>query len=113
MAAHAIRVQDLVARAGVRKIDTECSKEDLLPLAKFCDPWELIGQNLGLERQQISAVNEDCKSTDLKRLGILQKWKEMYSFKATYRSLVTAFIACGKNDQALKICQYLAAKEQR
>ena len=109
----AIRVQDLAARAGVKKIDTECSKDDLLSLSKFCDPWELIGRSLGLESQQISAIDADYKSTDLKRLGILQKWKEMLSFKATYRGLVMAFIACRRNDQAFKICQYLAVKEQR
>ena len=38
-----------------------CSRNDLLALLKFCDPWDLIGQHLELEQSQISAIGDDNK----------------------------------------------------
>ena len=107
----AISVEDLASKAGVIDINTECSKDDILSLASFCDPWQLIGRHLGLTQAQISAIDGDNRNTDLKRLGALQKWKEMCVFKATYRVLVEVFIDCGKVQQALEVCQHLAQKE--
>ena len=107
----ALSVEGLAARAGVVDINTECSKDDILSLASYCDPWQLIGQRLGLTPAQISAIDGDNRNTDLKRLGALQKWKEMCVFKATYRVLVEALIDCGKVQQGSEVCQHLAQKE--
>jgi hypothetical protein len=106
-----LTVEDLAAKARILDIDRECNKADFLSLAKFCDPWELIARHLGLSQAQISAIDGDNRSTDLKRLGSLEKWKEMRVFKATYRVLVGALVDCGKVQQALEVCQYLAQKE--
>ena len=106
-------VDDLAARAGVVDINRECGKDDILSLARFCDPWQLVGRHLGLSEPQISAIDGDNRSTDLKRLGALQKWKEMFVFKATYRVLVGVLIDCGKAQQAMDVCKYLAQKESR
>ena len=106
-------VDDLVAKARVVNIDRECGNDDILSLASFCDPWQLVGQHLHLSPPQISAIDGDNRGTDLKRLGVLQKWKETFVFKATYRVLVTALIDCGKIQQAFEVCKYLAQKEGR
>ena len=106
-----LSVEDLAAKAGVVDINTECSKDDILSLASYCDPWQLIGQRLGLTPAQISAIDGDNRNTDLKRLGALQKWKEMCVFKATYRVLVEALIDCDKGQQAMEVCKHLAQKE--
>ena len=89
-------VDDLAARARVTNINREYGSDDILSLASFCDPWQLVGQHLRLTPAQISAIDGDNRSTDLKRLGILQKWKEMFMFNVTYRVLVGALIDCGK-----------------
>lgn len=107
----AFTVEALVTKAGVRNIDQECSDTDILSLANFCVPWNLVGQHLHLTGSQLSAIDGDCKSTELKRLGTLQKWRQTYSFKATYRRLVEALLSCGKADEALKVCKFLAQKE--
>ena len=106
-------VDELAARAGVVDINRECGKDEILSLASFCDPWQLVGRHLGLSEPQISAIDGDNRSTDLKRLGALQKWKEMFVFNATYRVLVGALIDCGKAQQAMDVCKYLAQKESR
>ena len=103
--------EELAVQAGVRNINQECSENDLLALSQFCDPWELVGQYLELTRAQISAIDADNRSTDMKRLGVLQKWKETFAFKATYRVFVAALLACGKTQQALDVCKILAQKQ--
>lgn len=106
-------VDDLAVRAGVIDINRECGTDDILSLAIFCDPWQLVGRHLRLTDAQINAIDGDNRSTDLKRLGALQKWREMFVFKATYRVLVEALIDCGKAQQASEVCKYLAQKESR
>ena len=105
-----ITIDELAAQAGIKDInlDQQCFNDDLLSLYNLCDPWELIGQHLKLTRPQISAVDGDNKTTDEKRLGVLQKWKETFAHKTTYRVLVTALLACGKAEQALEVCKTLA-----
>ena len=104
-------VDELADQAGARDLDRECTNEDFLDLHKFFDPWELIGQHLKLAQSQISAVDGDYKTTDQKRLGLLQKWKEIFAHKATYRAVIAALLACGKAEQALEVCKILAQKQ--
>ena len=111
MAAAPLSIEDLVTKAGVKDIDQPCLETDLVHLAKYCDPWELVGRHLGLKEHHLSDIREDHKSAELRRLGVLQKWYQMLSFKATYRALASALIACNKVDQALKVCYFLAGME--
>ena len=110
-----ITIDELVVQAGIEVInlDQQCNNDDFLTLYEFCDPWELIGQHLKLTRSQISAVDGDNKTMDQKRLGLLQKWKDTFAHKATYRVLVTALLACGKAEQALEVCKTLALAQQK
>jgi hypothetical protein len=104
-------VDELADQAGARDLGRECTDVDFLDLHKFFDPWELTGQHLKLTRSQINAIDEDYKTTDQKRLGLLQKWKEIFAHKATYRVMIAALLACGKAEQALKVCKILAQKQ--
>ena len=106
-------VDGLVRKTGVRNIDQECTNEDFLALADLCDPWNLVGQHLRLSPSQLSAIDSDNKTTALKRLALLQRWRESFAFKATYKVLVSALLSCGKTDQALKVCKVLAQKQGR
>ena len=108
-----ITIDELAAQAGIKDInlDQQCFNDDLLLLYNLCDPWELIGQHLKLTHPQISAVDGDNKTIDEKRLGVLQKWKETFAHKATYRVLLTALLACGKAEQALEVCKILAQEK--
>jgi hypothetical protein len=106
-----LEVEELIARSGVKSINKECSDEDILAFGDICDPWELVGKFLELSEPEISAIAEDNRTASLRRLGVLQKWKSKFAFKATYRVLITALLKCKKADQAWKVCQILAQKE--
>ena len=107
----AFTVEDLVKETGVKNIDQECTNDDFLTLADLCDPWNLVGSYLKLSQSVLSAIDSDNKSTALKRLAVLQRWREIFAFKATYRVLVDALLSCTKANQALKVCKFLAQKQ--
>ena len=108
-----ISIDELISKAGVKNINQPCLEKDLVHLAKYCDPWELVGRHLELKDHHLSDIREDHKSAELRRLGVLQKWYQMLSFKATYRALVSALISCNKVDQALNVCHFLAGLERQ
>ena len=108
-----ITLEQLIVKYGVKNIDTECTDDDILSLGDLCDPWNLVGRHLGLTESQLSAIDEDNLKVDLKRLGVLHKWRSLNAFQATYRKLVEALLRCGKVDKALKVCQALAKKESK
>ena len=106
-----VTLNDLIAQSGVRNIDEKCTDEDILAFGEFCDPWNEVGLYLGLDRSQLSAIDGDSRTVSLKRLGVLQKWKEAFVFKATYRKLVEALLKCNKADTAFKVCEIVAQKQ--
>ena len=88
-------------------------KEHTHHLAEFCDPWENIGYFLKLTKSNISAIKEDhSSSTEKQRIAMLQKWKEKFAHKATYRVLVEALIQSEHAEQALELCQKLKHEMQ-
>ena len=80
----------------------------LLNLSKLCVDWRLIGFYLDLKKVDISAVDEDNRTADEKRAGMLGRWKEKLAFKATYRVFIQALLACGKTEDAVEACKTIA-----
>ena len=80
----------------------------LLKLAKHCVDWRLIGLYLDLIKSDITAVDEDYRTTDEKRAGMLERWKEKFAFKAKYGVLIEALLACGKTQDAVDACKTIA-----
>ena len=106
-----VTLEDLIVLYGVKNIDRKCTDEDILALGNFCDPWELVGRFLGLDPPEISGIAEDNRTAPLRRLAVLKSWKSKFTFKATYRALITALLKCGKANLASKVCEILAEKE--
>ena len=67
--------------------------------------WRLIGLYLDLTKADIAAVDEDNRTADEKRAGMLGRWKEKFAFKATYRVFIEALLACGKAEDAVDACK--------
>ena len=80
----------------------------LINLSQHCVDWTLIGFYLDLTRADIAAVNGDYQTVDEKRAGMLERWKEKFAFKATYRAFVEALLACGKAEDAMDACKTIA-----
>ena len=106
-------IEDIAREAGIifpQNFETLCRDCDIDDLAELCDPWELIGYHLGLDQAQLSAIKDDYSNTELKRIKMLQKWKES-RFKPTYGHLIEAFLKCGKVEQALIVGKRLSQNE--
>ena len=109
--AEAVTLQDVATQAGLKTLDVldqECSQQVLLRLAKYCVDWQLTGLCLELTEAEITAVDEDCRTAEQKRAGMLRKWKEKFAFKATYRVLIEALLSCGKASDAINACKTIA-----
>ena len=104
-------LQDVAVQAGVGRLEIlekECSQQLLLSLAKLCVDWKLIGFHLDLTRAEIVAVDGDNHTIDEKRVGMLGRWREKFAFKATYRVLIEALLACGRTSDAVDACKTIA-----
>ena len=88
-----------------------CSQQDILELSKYCVDWQLIGVYLKLIEADITAVDGDYHSVAEKRIGMLQRWREKFSFKATYRVFIEALLSCGKASDALEACKIIASSK--
>ena len=108
---HEITMQEVATQAGIDNLDIlnqECSPKMLLTLAQHCVDWRLIGLYLDLTKADIAAVDEDNRTADEKRAGILGRWKEQFAFKATYRIFIEALLACRKTEDAVDACKTIA-----
>ena len=97
----------ITSEAGITilDLDKECTEHAILGLAKFCDPWQWVACHLKLTKAEINAIDEDCRSTDVKRLAVLQKWRQKFAMKATYRVFVDALLRCGLVMDASDVCK--------
>ena len=109
-----ITLQEVASQAGVDKLDVfnqECSQRMLLNLAMHYVDWKLIGLYLDLTKADIAAVDEDNRTADEKRAGMLGRWKEKFAFKATYGVFIEALLACGRTEDAVDACKTIAKGE--
>ena len=109
-----LTLQEVADKAGIKRLDIldqECSQQVLLSLAKHCVEWQFIGFHLQLTRADIVAVDGDYRSVDEKRIGILERWKEKFAFRATYRVFIEALLLCGKASDAFEACKAILSSK--
>ena len=109
-----LTLQDVATQAGIKSLDIldqECSQQVLLSLAKHCVDWQLIGFHLELMKADIVAVDGDYRSVGEERVGMLERWKEKFAFKATYRVLIAALLSCGKTSDAIEGCKAIVSSK--
>ena len=99
-----------VSSESLKKI--ECTIEDLLNLSHFCDPWRLIGNHLKLTDAQLSAIDEDNKTVDEKRVAVFKEWKQTRAFLATYYELVQTLVDAKKIQNAMDLCVWFKRKRE-
>ena len=102
-------LQEIVARVEVssKLLDRECSKENVIKFAEFCEPWKLIGRHLKLEDSELAAIDSDYRTTEEKRVQALSRWKNKSAHKATYRVLIEVFMSCKQAKKAEKILKVI------
>lgn len=111
MATKSPTIEELAHKANISKgfLDRECSSQDLRHVAKYCMKWKQIGHQLGLD-SRLSDIDSDHTHEEDKKIAMLTTWKEAFSFKATFRVLIEALIACGCVQSAYQIMEYFANK---
>ena len=104
-----ITVEEVAANAGVElsTLSKECPEYMLLNFAKFCIEWKLIGRRLELSKADVEAVDCDDRTEREKRFGMLEKWKEKFAFRATYKSLIESLLAEGKSTDAIHVAKII------
>ena len=112
----ALTLQDVASQAGIKTLDIlneVCSQEVLLSLANHCVHWSLVGLHLKLTQADTTAVDGDFQTVDEKRIGMLERWREKFAFKATYRVFIEALLSCGKALDAIEACKVIVSSKSR
>ena len=83
------------------------SDEHLVNISTFLEAWKLIiiAPHFELNKGEIEAIENDGKSEEEKRLLMLQKWRQAFDFKATYKKLLEVLLTARRTEQAGKVCQ--------
>lgn len=66
-----------------------------------------MGPELGLTVSEITAINRDAPTHELKKTATLRKWKDKYAWNATYRNLIEALLKCTRAEHAQEVCELL------
>ena len=108
-----VTVRELAEKAGLplQHLDRVLCEEHTHILAEFCDPWEKIGYHLKLTKANVSTIKDPNATTEKRRIAMLEKWKERFAHKATYRVLIKALIRSEHPQQAFNLCQKIKQHE--
>ena len=108
-----ISIEEAAEKACIRPdiLLKECSSVVSLDLAKFCVDWKLIGRRAGLTEGDLTAVDGDNRTVEEKRVGMMEKWKSKFAYKATYRTFIEALLEEGRCADAIEACKAIQAAE--
>ena len=107
-----VTLEELVKEVGISmdKLEQRCTEEHLKSISLFLD-WRGVAPHLGLNEVDIRDIESDAKSDAEKRLKTLQKWKKVFSIKATYLNLVKVLLDNRNSDDAEKVCKLLLSEK--
>ena len=102
---------EVANQAGVELdvLSQVCSSTVLVDLAELCEDWQLIARRLKLTKGDIRAIDVDKLTEAVKRVAILEKWKESFATKANYKTFIEVLLAAGKTEQAIKAAKIIRA----
>ena len=105
----AIRLRDLLKEVDVdpEKLDESISDDHLHEIALFLTSWRRVVTYLGVEENDMDAIEQNEKDDLLKKIRAFQKWKGKFGFKATYGMLVEVLLRLAMADVAEKVLYIL------
>ena len=87
---------------------SECtSDEHIREIAIFLTSWRKVAAYLGLNENDLEAIEREERDEHMKKLKALQKWKGKFGFTASYRKLVIVLLSLSMADVAERICRLL------
>ena len=104
----AITLEELLKKVGVcpEKLNDCISDDHLLKISMFLTSWRTVAPFLEIKSNHLEDIEQE-KDEQVKRLNVLQKWKGIFGYKATYRKLVEVLLSLAKADVAEKVCDLL------
>lgn len=97
------------------KLDAVITEDHILDIAKFITDCTLVGKRLGLSNAQMEEVEAvqggGGQRERLKKVKMLEIWRESQYLNATYRRLVQALMRLEMNENAFKVCQLLGLQQ--
>ena len=111
----ATSLQDLIEKYHLtpHQLDKEVSEEHLMDVSWIIADHENLGPELGLSDAEMTAVNVDGRTHQLRKMEMLKTWKQKFVWKATYRRLIEALLRCRRGGDAQKVCELLAPSKHR
>jgi len=111
----ATSLQDLIERYHLtpRQLDKEVSEEHLREVSWIIDDHQIVGPELRLSAAEMTAVNADARTHQLKKMEMLRTWKQKFAWNATYKRLIEALLQCRRGGDAQKVCELLAPSKHR
>ena len=108
-----ISLQNLIERYKLSDelLDETLCEEHMREASRVIDNHEILGPELGLSAAQMDAINQKQAPVLLQRVAMLQKWKQKFAWKATYRTLVEALLKCSRADLAQQVCEWLVPRK--
>ena len=100
---------EVANQAGVKLdvLSQECSSTVLVDLAEFCEDWQLIARRLKLTQADITAIDVDKQTEEVKRVVMLEKWKERFASQANGKTFIEALLAARKTRQAIEAAKII------
>ena len=101
-----VTLDELLDKVGVKPTQLEevCSDEHLRKIAQSLESWRELSVHLELSGADVEVIERDKCSVPEKRQQMLQKWREKFDFKATYRVLVEGLLSIGNAKMAHTVC---------
>ena len=93
-------------RISVDPLDQRCSDEHLKSISLFLD-WRSVAPHLGLSERDIADIEAENRTESERRLKVLQQWKRVFGYVATFKNLVLTLLKVRNADDAERVCRLL------
>ena len=110
MAGCGISLQRLIDKYQLspHQLGKEVSEGHLRDVSRIIADHEIVGPELGLSTAEMTAINYDARTQELRKMEMLKKWKQKFAWGATYMQLIKALLKCSRGDNARDVCDLLA-----
>ncbi len=109
----AISADELLEYVGLVHDDlkTRCTDEDLKDMSLHIPSWERYAPFLKLTDADVEDISTKTTKPSHKMLLALQRWKQMFAFRATFEFLVKeVFLKNSDTENAEFVCQLLKSR---
>ena len=104
-----VTVKKLLMEVGVHpeKLNERIIDDHLCEIALFLTEWKTVVPFLGLDENDVDAIEQEEKKELVRKLKALRKWKRKFVLTATYRKLVDVLLSLTMTDVAEAVCRLL------